>query len=269
MASRGGSRWFVSIVAAVAAAAPATISHAGAWPEEAGHGQIVATMTATTGDQAFLAGGGIAAMPPYRKYEGNAYVEYGLTGWLTAIADPDLLSVRSTMPAAAYDGLGPSGGGIRARIWHAAASVLSLQAMVYVPGTRRLTSPAQLGYADAETDRRILYGRSFSLGRWSGFTDVEIAYRTRAGSPADEAHIDLTLGIRPAPRLMVMLQSFSTITVGAARAPFLPGRWTKIEASLVYDLTPAWSVQLGGLTTVLGVNALRERGFVAGLWRRF
>jgi hypothetical protein len=66
-----------------------------------------------------------------------------------------------------------------------------------------------------------------------------------------------------------MLQSFTTATVGPARRPFLPGHWTKLQASVVYDLTTRWSVQLGVLTTVLGVNALREHGFVAAVWHRF
>ncbi|HVV93685.1 MAG TPA: hypothetical protein VHD15_09725 [Hyphomicrobiales bacterium] len=267
---RSGAKTLAPCVAAAAllAAAPARVE-AGAWAQPAGQGQVIVSLTDSGGDHDFLADGRGVAAPPYRKLEGTALVEYGLTGWLTAIAAPDLLSVRTTWPTSRYDGFGQSGAGIRARIWQAGSTALSIQAMGYLPGPRRHGDTAQLGYADAETDWRLLAGHSFMLGKWSGFTDVELAYRTRAGAPADEVHLDLTLGLRPTPRVLVMLQSFTTVTYGPAQAPFLPGRWTKLEASVVYDLTPRWSVQLGALTTVLGVNALHERGFVAGVWHRF
>jgi hypothetical protein len=271
MASRGGGGALVLRAAAVAAALAAQAAHvqAGAWPERAGQGQLILSLTDSGGDHDFLASGHVSTGTSYRKLEGSAFLEYGLTDWLTLVAAPVLLGVRTEAPAARYDGLGQSGAGIRARIWQAAATVLSVQAMAYLPGPRQRGNPAQIGYTDAETDWRLLAGHSFALGGWQGFSDVELAWRTRAGAPADEVHLDLTLGVRARPRLLLMLQSFTTVTVGPAHPPFLPGRWTKLEASVVYDLTPRWSVQLGALTTVLGVNALRERGFVGGVWYRF
>lgn len=247
----------------------AGIAHAGAWTEPAGRGQAIFSIATMEGADGFAADGGAVGLPPYRKLDATTLIEYGWTDWLTLIADPELLSVTTAMPHAVYDGFGQSAAGARLRLWHNADAVLSLQGTVALPGTSRLANPAQLGAADVQTDWRVLYGKSFSLGRWTGFTDMEFGYRTRAGAPADEVHLDVTLGVRPMPRLTLMLQSFTTATVGPARAPFLPGRWTKLEASVVYDITRHWSVQAGALTTVLGVNALRERGFVAAIWRRF
>jgi hypothetical protein len=263
----GGGRLAYVAIAMLALAAAAPCAEAGAWTETAGHGQLIVGATMTSGDRGFLANGRLAAAPPYRKTEIAAYAEYGLTDWLTAVVVPDFLAI--TAAGAGYDGPGQSGAGIRARIWQAAATVLSIQATVYQPGPRRRRNTAQLGYADAETDWRLLVGQSFTLGRWQGFTDMELSWRTRAGAPADEVHLDMTLGIRPLPRLTAMVQAFTVVTAGPARPPFLPGRWTKLQASLVYDLTPDWSVQLGALTTVLGANALREHGFVAAVWHRF
>jgi hypothetical protein len=45
--------------------------------------------------------------------------------------------------------------------------------------------------------------------------------------------------------------------------------WTKLQPSLVYDIAPQWSVQIGGFLTVAGVNAGRELGPTAGVWYRF
>ena len=45
--------------------------------------------------------------------------------------------------------------------------------------------------------------------------------------------------------------------------------WTKLQPSLVYDIAPQWSVQIGGFITIAGINAGRELGPTAGVWYRF
>ncbi len=45
--------------------------------------------------------------------------------------------------------------------------------------------------------------------------------------------------------------------------------WTKLQPSLVYEIAPQWSVQIGGFITVAGINAGRELGPTAGVWYRF
>jgi hypothetical protein len=62
-----------------------------------------------------------------------------------------------------------------------------------------------------------------------------------------------------------MAQSFNTFSVGHTA----DHREHKAEVSVVYDLTQSLSVQLGGIATVAGENALRERGVVTALWVRF
>jgi hypothetical protein len=74
-------------------------------------------------------------------------------------------------------------------------------------------------------------------------------------------------GLRPLPRLLVMLQSFTSIVNGSLE--FGHVSWTKLQPSLVYELTPKWSVQIGGFVTVAGINAGRELGPTAGVWYRF
>ncbi len=43
----------------------------------------------------------------------------------------------------------------------------------------------------------------------------------------------------------------------------------KLQLSVVYALTPALSLQLGGYTTYAGRNALQENGLVVGAWYKF
>src|ERR1700730_16735823 len=87
-----------------------------------------------------------------------------------------------------------------------------------------------------------------------------------AGRPG-ECRIDLTMGLRPWPRLLVMLQSCTSIVNGSLQ--FGHVSWTKLQPSLVYDIAPQWSVQIGGFITVAGINAGRELGPTAGVWYRF
>jgi hypothetical protein len=42
----------------------------------------------------------------------------------------------------------------------------------------------------------------------------------------------------------------------------------KFQLSAVYDVTPAMSLQIGGVIAILGVNSPAERGVFTGLWWR-
>jgi hypothetical protein len=265
---RGGGRGTLLAAAATAILCTAEPAFAGAWTEPAGTGQVIVTTLVTEGEQTLILGGATVTQH-YRKAEADAYLEYGLTDWLTVVVAPDFQAASISVPAASYDGLGQSAIGARARIWHTEASVFSFQALVAVPPRWRPVNAAEIGATDFQSEARLLAGRSFRLGTWTGFADAEIAYRSRGGAPANELHLDLTLGLRPAPSWLVMLQSFSTLAVGPARPPFLEGSEHKLELSLVYDLGRSWSVQFGGIATVAGHNMMRQTGAVAAVWRRF
>ena len=268
----GGARRASLGLAAVTAGGllSADPAFAGAWTYPAGTGQVIVSTILTEGEERLAGRGGAIVRQAYRKAESNAYLEYGFTDWLTGIAVPDFQAVSVSAPAAAqYEGLGQSGIGARARIFQTADSVFSFQAMVAVPPRGHPVNDAEIGATDFQTEARLLAGHNFQIGAWAAFADAQIAYRARLGAPADEIHVDLTLGIRPALRWLVMLQSFSTVSAGPARPPFLRGSEHKLELSLTYDVSRHWSVQVGALATVAARNLMRQRGMAAALWRRF
>jgi len=80
---------------------------------------------------------------------------------------------------------------------------------------------------------------------------------------------DLTFGIYPLSRLLVLLQSFTAVPTGPGTTTLPSSRYSKMELKAAYQLNAAWAVQLGASTTVYGRNALLERGFKTGLWYRF
>jgi hypothetical protein len=154
-------------------------------------------------------------------------------------------------------------------VWSDKDSVLSVQALGRIPGEHDERNLAEVGNTDPELDLRGLAGRSFQLGSWTAFIDGQLAYRIRFEEPPSEVRFDVTFGVRPYPELLFMVQSFNTFADGSAEVPFLDQREHKIELSTVWDFMPQWSVQVGGIATVAGEYALRERGVVAALWRRF
>lgn len=249
-------------------AAPPTAS-AGAWTLPQGTGQAIVTTTTSTSDHVFD-GGGLAPSPRYRKTELQALIEYGFTDRFTGILMPGLQHIDIAAPTdAGRTGLGYTEFGGRYLGLQGDAWVLSGQATVRVPGTNDTSNPAAIGNTGVETDIRGLFGYGFALGAMPAFVDLELAQRFRAGAPPNELRFDATFGVRPAPRWLLLAQSFNVVSEGAGSPPFASYGYYKLQLSAVYALTPALSLQAGGFTTFAGSNALQENGLIVGAWYWF
>jgi hypothetical protein len=243
---------------------------AGAWLMPEGGGQVVVTGTASTATKAFDSAGHLQSTPRYSKTELQALMEYGVTDWLTAIAIPTLQHVDIGSPTdAKRTGFGNSEFGARGRIMQESAWVLSAQGTVRVPGTGDTANPAAVGYTGFDVDLRVLYGASFALGGMPAFFDAQLAQRFRTGGPPSEARLDLTFGLRTAQQWLVLVQQFNVTSEGSGSAPFTSYNYHKLQLSVIYDLTPHWSLQGGAFTTFAGRNALQENGLITGVWYRF
>ena len=84
----------------------------------------------------------------------------------------------------------------------------------------------------------------------------------------DEWHAEATVGMRPTPKLMLLLASYATVSNDGG-AVFAPWYWMKLQPGVVYDLSQQWSVEGGFFATVVGQRAGRELGPTAALWYRF
>lgn len=254
-----------ALLGSLALLLPAT-ALAGAWTAKRGEGQVIVSGLYSEAFDAFDEGGNPYAIPLFRKVEIGGYAEYGLTDWLTAIMRTDLKSEAAGTPLALDEArFGLSGLGARARLWEGGSAVVSAELSGRLPTGH--SGGRWEGDPDAEIDLRLLAGYGFTLGSWSGFVDLQGAYRIRPGAPNDEVRADLTLGLRPRPRLLWMAQSFNTIAAGGGA--FAGATEHKAQVSLVYDLTKHLSVQFGGIATVAGRNALSERGVISAVWYRF
>jgi hypothetical protein len=245
------------------------LARAGAFLEPAGEGQAIISTTFSDSANAFDSSGKLVPIASYRKFELTAWMDYGLTDWLTAVVAPSADDITNAdHPTSTYRGLGMTELGVRTAIARTENTTLSFQATGLVPGSFDRSNPALAGYDGFQADARFLYGVSFDIAGLPAFVDVEAGYRWYEIGP-DEMRTDLTFGIRPRPNLLLLAQDFGIMSVGPG-LPYAPNyRSDKIEASAVFDFDGQWSVQVGAFATIAAVDADHERGLVTALWHRF
>ncbi len=241
---------------------------AGAFLMDEGYGQFIAGVGLSEGSRRFDSGGQAQPSPAYRKILASGYLEYGWRSWLTLIAAPTLAR-QGGVAANQVTGSDESAIGARLLLYARPGQVVSLQALVQPPlGGDRASQLASGGGRSLATDLRLQAGQGFAIGAWPAFVDAAPGVRLRADPFPNEARLDLTFGVRPIPRLMLLLQDFSSFA--PSRGPAVQRTdYSKVQASLVYDLSRRWSIQVGVFRTIAGLNAVRETGPLAALWTRF
>lgn len=252
--------------------APALVAgqaHAAAWTQPEGSGQVIVTGVYSHSDNGYDADGDKVDIDDYTKAEIYFLAEYGVTDDLTVLAIPSFSHVSVDGSPDDSTGPGYTELGARYRLAGSGDTVFSAQGSVRIPGKKRRDNIAQIGATDSEIDLRALAGTSFAVGGAPAFVDLQGGYRIRNGDPPNEFRIDATLGLRPANRLQLLAQTFTTISDGAGRGGFDKYRYSNLYLSAVYDISKQWSLQFGGLATLDGKNALDERGLFTAVWFRF
>lgn len=185
----------------------------------------------------------------------SSHAEYGATSQTTMIAN--------TQRAVDEAGRVNSGGvGFRTHVgkWNE-AWVFAQGIAHYGTGLARL--PEKSAFA---ADVQIGIGASFELVERDAFAVASIGPRIIAGDGAN-LRIDATFGVRPWPSLLVLLQSFNRI--GELQYDAKRVSHTRAQASLVWDIGPIYSTQIGAFASAASVKGRGERGFIAALWRKF
>jgi hypothetical protein len=210
----------------------------------------------------------------YEEATLGAYGEYGVAEGWTLGAALDLS--QPTGPASAIDGDVTLFAFARRRLWQGPdGDPFSAQVGV-IAGTT-----AGIGEVPAQTadepglDLRALYGRGVETALGAGWLNAEAALRLRFEDSADEIRIDLTAGLRPAPRWLAMLQSFATIGLENATTDgdgFPIGDdysvW-KLAPSVGYEIAPGLTLVGGVEREIAGRNIERGLRTRLALWRSF
>lgn len=256
---------YLAVVCSLSLAA-SSCAEAGAWTLGEGAGQVIVTGLYSSASAIFDDHGDDLSPIDFDKATGSILAEYGVRDDLTLIGSGEFGFFTAGPFEAAVTNVAF---GARQRLYRQDGFVLSGQAIVGVDrddpyGGRDVSLDA----IRPQLEARLLAGYAFAIAGKSAFVDGQAAYRVQFADRPDEARFDLTLGFRPTEKVLLLVQTASTFSLGS-RAETGAYRYHKAGASIVYDLNESLSVQFGGFATVYGRNALRERGAVSALWYRF
>ena len=259
----GGAAAFASTLVALAPFSALS----GAWTEPQGQGLLIETLWGWTGDGAPW--GGDPAIKQNRA-DLQAYAEYGLNDRWTIFGQMAIERYALSQPTSSlYAGLDYSDLGLRAKLWSSGAWVFSGEATLFLPGAWNPSSPSQAGNTGGAAEARALAGMSFELGPAPGFFDLELAYRARTAGPPGEGHLDATIGLKPAPGVILMLQDFCVVSMPSTDPAFTAWRENVMQASLVLPVGDRWSLQVGYFWSNWAVKTNTERGWALAAWRTF
>jgi protein XagA len=244
---------------------------AGPWPLPEGQGLVINSF-------GFLQAQNAAGIPnpaygsgTFRRFELDDYSEYGLTDQITLSASlngqvRDLVTSDLTRSTA---GFGDVELGARTVIWQSGPWVAAAQGLVKIPTGYNPNANPAIGNDQVDLEPRLLLGRGFTLGDWSSFVEIEAGFRFRFGGPGDQLRINATLGVHPASRWMLLLQSYNIIGMRNEAPGGTDFDLATVVASAVYDITPRWSAQLGGISDVASRNFNRGNGVFVAIWWKF
>ena len=260
-------RLLVPLVA-LALALTATAAHAGAWTLRRGETQTFVASTFTYGDHGFDEDGELVTVPEYRKFGLSAALEYGLRPWVTAIVRGELLEesieqeVSETLIAPVSQNFASVAGGARVRLFRGPTWVVSTEVTAFSGGFT--TAGAGKPSDGPALEVRVLGGYGTTVFGRNAYLDGQVAYRTRFDEgEADEVRVDLTAGVEVLPNWALLGQTFSTFELGGEGEE---SQYHKVSASVVRTVTDRLRVEVGGVATVAGRNALQEFGGRIGFW---
>lgn len=226
-----------------------------------GEGLAILKYERQRADRGFDPSGVKVSINPRHDKTLSLFTEYGLTNRVTLQTKAAL--TRGHDAFIDYEGRGPIELGLRYALLHTDRSAVSLYVGAAKDGVGRNAGYARAGKGDTDLEARLLAGTSRRWRKIDGFAELQVA-RLKRGGLADETRVDATAGLRPAPRWLLMVQTFA----GQADSEPVKSRWNKSEVSLTHDLG-AWSVQAGWRQTLSGRETSADHGPVLAVWRRF
>lgn len=263
----GGRAAFLAagVIAVTLSVAGAT--QAGAWNKARGESQVIVKLEVMRASEGFDPDGVRLPLPAERRDDiASVLGEHGLSDRLTLIVRTDYQ--RGEDAFVRYEGLGTSEIGLQWQVWRDDRWALALSTSLGRAGEGRGAGYAPPGVGETEREVRLLAGRSFGhgSGRLDGwldgaFAEVQVARRWRS-EQEDETRLDVTVGLRPHPRWLLLSQVYAGEVAGGGPA------WANTEISAVREIG-SWSFQLGYRTALAGREVPAQTGPVIGIWRRF
>ena len=255
---------------------------AGAWTQDAGHGQIILNSDFFQTSTYFNESGATQKFSNdghFRQFTVSSYLEYGLVSRYTLVlyVPAPFLNYHDIYSAQSSAGLGDVGVGIQKRL-NKVESPWAISGLLTVsfPAYSATRNPPP-GNHQEDIEGRFLIGRGTTCFKRHAFWDTQAGFRYRIGAPADQIRTDATVGIDLTKRLMVLGQFFGIIglrngeplsitTNPNAQSDF---DLYKCQLSMVARLTAGTRIQLGWNDAFAGRNAGRGQSIIFAVWKRF
>jgi len=245
-------------------------AQAGAWPTEAGKGQVISTTLFDNANIGYDDNGKSTEDVFFNKSEAAIYWEHGLTQKTTLVLQSSYQDIqfRAGVDDINFSGVGESYVGLRRVFWRDDKWVMSGQAGVLFAGAGETVSDADLGFGSTHYEARLLVGRNFKLAKRDGFFDMQAAYRKRPGNAPDEWRLDATSGWQAHEKVQILAQGFYTASDASFEIARRNTRF-KLQSSIIYQHNPKTSYQIGMYQTVAGRNIVKEKAFFIAAWKRY
>ncbi len=259
---------FVALLALSSVMLLAQPAWASPWLAETGGGQLITATIATYSTGGFESVPNPGGLP---RFTLCTHFEYGVTGAVTAILDAEFQRFAPgdlNFGTSGYR-LDKAMAGVRLPLARWRNTILSVEGMFGTDAVYDNTPRSIFASTRGAAEARLMLGQKFSFFGVNSFVALEAGGRWRAGPPADEATFDATLGIAPTKRSLLLLQSFSTVSVDAAQAPYQRYLLSKAQLSAAYRLYGGVWLQAGGFGTVAHTHTGAERGGLVSVWWKF
>ena len=204
----------------------------------------------------------------FQRLSTDNYIEFGLgksttiggkliygTGWLTSST-----GVVSTIGLSEYEVFA------QRQLLRTPKHALSLQLTAGVPAR---SGRPDISPDKADVEFSALYGRDIIARPVKIFATLETGYRRKFGDGADQIRTDALIGIEPSDRFLVLIEAFSTTSMGNATDMGADYDVVKVQPSAVFRLTKRWSLQGGVSHEAFGRNLALGDTFFLSLWSKF
>lgn len=261
-------------VASILAALPGTAIGA-AWTRDSGEFLFVVPTTYFYADEQFDDDGDRVDRPRFEQFEVSPYMEYGLTDFLTAGAQPKYrwVDIETANGDVSNNGLAETDAFLRLRLWESGEAAFSIQGLAKIPIEPDEGDPAPLGRDQVDGEIRVLFGNRHPVGFGKIFYNAELGYRKRWEDPSDQVHADGFIGWTGGPWTF-LVQSLNTIGLSddedgvevlTAQPDFT--RYA-VQLAAAYRVSETFSLVGGASTAYAGTNiGAGISGFVAALVR--
>lgn len=246
---------------------------AGAWPQRPGDIQIIVPFTNTSASKTYDGEGKIERRNRYAKQELSPYIEYGLAKDITLVTSVALTHERSSWLGTTLSDRAVSRieAGARFALGTWQDTLFSIQPLFAWHGAESTGDAFSSRRGDIDGELDVTMGQNFKWLGMDGFTDNLIGIRVRPASRPSEMKVNLTIGVRPTARTMLMLKSESYASFSGSGDGTTPSQIqsNKLGLSFVRELDKTVSMEVAAMASVSGRNTIRERSLGFALWYRF